>query len=162
VCEPPALPRWPGLERMEPVDLSFVPSVNAALNAAAAALLVAGRGLARRHRVRAHRRAMVSAFGVSTLFLVLYVVHKASRGFVSTTLHVAGVAKAAYLALLFSHVTLAMAVPPLAVALITLALRGRVERHRRLARWAWPIWMYVSVTGVAIYVLLYQLNPSPG
>jgi putative membrane protein len=144
-----------------PVDLSFLPSVNAALNATAAALLVAGRRLARRHRIRAHRRVMVSAFGVSCLFLVLYVVHKASRGFESTTFHVAGAAKAAYLALLFSHMTLAMGVPPLAIALITLGLRGRVERHRRLARWAWPIWMYVSVTGVIIYLLLYPLNPAP-
>ena len=72
-----------------------------------------------------------------------------------------GAVKLAYLAMLFSHVTLAIVVPPLAIALVVLGLRGNVERHRRLARVAWPIWMYVSVTGVLIYVVLYHLNPVP-
>jgi putative membrane protein len=144
------------------VDLSFLPAVNAGLNATATVLLVVGRRLARARRVAAHRAVMVSAFAVSSLFLVLYVAHKASKGFESTTFHVGGAAKLAYLVLLASHVSLAMAVPPLAIALITLGARGRVERHRRLARWAWPIWIYVSVTGVLIYVLLYHLNPSAG
>jgi putative membrane protein len=142
------------------VDLSFLPAVNASLNAIAGALLLVGRRLARAGRVRAHRAVMGSAFAVSSLFLVLYVLHKVSRGFESTTFHAEGVARGAYLALLFSHVTLAMGVPPLAIALIVLGVRGRVERHRRLARWAWPIWMYVSVTGVLIYLLLYPLNPG--
>jgi len=103
---------------------------------------------------------MTAAFVVSRLFLALYVLHKWSRGFENTTFHAAGLAKGAYLALLFSHVALATTVPPLAIALIVLGARGRVERHRRLARWAWPIWMYVSVTGVVIYALLYPLNPD--
>jgi uncharacterized membrane protein YozB (DUF420 family) len=110
--------------------------------------------------VAEHRRNMAVAFAVSSLFLALYVLHKWSRGFENTTFHAEGAAKAAYLALLFSHVTLAIAVPPLAISLIALGVRGRVEAHRRLARWAWPIWMYVSVTGVAIYLLLYPLNPG--
>lgn len=143
------------------MDLSGLPAWNAALNALAAALLLRGRMLARRGRIAAHRRCMLGAFAVSSLFLVLYVLHKASRDFESTTLHVAGAARLAYLALLFSHVVLAMLVPPLAIALIFFGLRGEVARHRRLARVAWPIWMYVSVTGVAIYVLLYHLNPAP-
>jgi uncharacterized membrane protein YozB (DUF420 family) len=142
------------------VDLSFLPAVNAGLNAAAATLLVAGRRLARRRRIDAHRRVMISAFAVSSLFLALYVAHKVSRGFVNTTLPVTGAAKLAYLALLFSHVALAIAVPPLAISLIALGLSGRLALHRRLARWAWPIWMYVSVTGVVIYVLLYQVAPA--
>ncbi len=142
------------------MDLSFLPGVNASLNAIAATLLLVGRGLAKRGRVAAHRRAMVGAFSVSALFLVFYVLHKASRGFENTTFHAEGAAKLAYLALLFSHLTLAMAVPPLAIGLIVLATRGRTERHRRLARWAWPIWIYVSITGVVIYVLLYHLNPT--
>ena len=104
---------------------------------------------------------MIAAFGVSSLFLACYVAHKAAKDFENTTFHAVGAAKAAYLVLLASHVTLAMAVPILAVALIVLGLRGRFERHRRIARWAWPIWMYVSVTGVVIYVLLYHLNPVP-
>lgn len=142
---------------MEP---SVLPTLNACLNALAAALLVVGRRLVRHGRVEAHRRTMLSAFAVSSLFLVSYVLHKASRGFESTTFHVEGAARAAYLALLATHVTLAMAVPPLALALIALALRDRRAAHRRLARVAWPIWMYVSVTGVVIYLLLYHLNPA--
>lgn len=143
------------------MDLSFLPAVNATLNAVAAVLLIRGRRLARAHRVDAHRRTMLAAFAVSSLFLALYVLHKASRGFQNTAFHAEGLGKIAYLMLLFSHVTLAITVPPLAITLITLGLRGRFERHRRLARWAWPIWLYVSVTGVAIYLLLYWLNPAP-
>jgi len=143
------------------VDLSFLPGVNAVLNATAAVLLVTGRRLARAHRIDAHRRVMITAFAVSTLFLAFYLTHKISRGFVNTTFNVTGVAHTAYLVMLVSHVALAMTVPVFAIALITLGLRGRFERHRRLARVAWPIWMYVSVTGVLIYVLLYQLNPAP-
>jgi putative membrane protein len=144
------------------MDLSFLPPVNAALNATATVLLLVGRRLARARRVAAHRAVMLSAFAVSSLFLVLYVAHKASRDFENTPFHAEGVARLGYLALLASHVTLAMAVPPLAITLIVLGARGRVARHRRLARWAWPVWVYVSVTGVLIYVLLYPLNPPPG
>jgi putative membrane protein len=143
------------------MDLSILPTVNATLNATAAVLLLRGRRLAREGQIAAHRRTMIAAFATSSLFLVLYVVHKVSRGFESTTLHVAGWPKLAYLALLFTHVTLAMTVPPLAITLIALGLRDRRERHRRLARVAWPIWMYVSATGVLIYLLLYPLNPGP-
>jgi protein SCO1/2/putative membrane protein len=143
------------------MDLSFLPGVNAALNAVATALLVWGRRLARRGEIAAHRRVMLSAFGVSTLFLALYVTHKVWRSFENTTFHAEGAAKAAYLALLASHVVLAATVPVLALTLIALGLRGRIASHRRLARVAWPIWMYVSVTGVVIYLLLYPLNPAP-
>ena len=143
------------------MDLSQLPALNAALNALAAVLLLRGRALARRREIASHRRTMLAAFAVSTLFLAFYVLHKASRHFVSTPFHATGPAKAAYFVLLFSHVTLAMAVPPLALVLIRRGLRGEIARHRRLARIAWPVWMYVSVTGVAIYVLLYHLNPAP-
>jgi putative membrane protein len=141
------------------VDLAFLPAINAALNAASACCLVAGRRFARRGQVTAHRRAMLSAFTLSSAFLVLYVAHKASRDFENTTFHAQGAAHAAYLGLLASHVLLAMTIPPLAIALVSLGLRGRTAAHRRLARWAWPVWVYVSVTGVLIYVLLYHLNP---
>jgi uncharacterized membrane protein YozB (DUF420 family) len=142
------------------VDLSSLPAVNASLNAVAAALLWRGRALIRRGEVDAHRRTMIAAFAVSTLFLALYLLHKASRGFENTTFHAEGAAKLAYLALLFSHVVLAATVPLFALSLIALGLRGRVAQHRRLARIAWPIWMYVSVTGVLIYALLYHVNPA--
>ncbi len=143
------------------IDLSFLPAVNASLNALATVLLVVGRAWIRRGRVDAHRRTMIAAFSVSTLFLALYVTHKVWRDFETTAFHAEGIAHAAYLALPISHVTLAMTVPVLAIALITLGLRGRIARHRRLARVAWPIWMYVSLTGVAVYLLLYHLNPVP-
>jgi uncharacterized membrane protein YozB (DUF420 family) len=143
------------------MDLSVLPAINAVLNTAAALLLLRGRILIRNGRVDAHRRTMLSAFAVSSLFLALYVLHKSARGFESLTFHAEGVAKVAYLALLASHVVLAMAVPVLALTLIGLGLRGRIARHRRLARVAWPIWMYVSVTGILIYLLLYHWNPAP-
>lgn len=141
------------------MDLSFLPALNASLNATATVLPVWGRRLARRGQVREHRRVMLSAFAVSSLFLALYVLHKFWRNFEHTPFHAEGAAKLAYLALLASHVTLAMTVPFLAVMLISLGLRGRVEGHRRLARVAWPTWIYVSLTGVLIYLLLYHLNP---
>ena len=142
------------------MDLSALPAVNASLNAIAAVLLVRGRALIRRGHVDAHRRMMLTAFAVSTLFLALYLLHKASRSFENTTFHAEGTAKLAYLVLLVSHVALAATVPVFAITLVTLGLRGRIARHRRLARIAWPIWIYVSVTGVLIYVLLYHLNPA--
>ena len=104
---------------------------------------------------------MLSAFGVSSVFLASYVTHKVVFGFESTTFNVTGAWKLAYLVFLVSHVLLAALVPVLAVSLIALGLRGRIEAHRNLARLAWPIWVYVSVTGVMIYVLLYHLNPPP-
>ena len=141
---------------MEP---SILPPINAALNATSTVLLVLGRRLARRGEIERHKQVMGTAFAVSSVFLVSYVVHKVSRHFESTTFHVDGLAKLAYLALLFSHVFLAMTVPLFAIALIRLGLRDERDRHRRLARIAWPIWMYVSVTGVLIYLLLYPFNP---
>ena len=143
------------------MDLSFLPSVNAGLNLVATALLVLGRFWIRRGRVETHRRAMLAAFTVSCLFLVLYVVHKASRGFENTPYHGEGAARVFYLAILFSHLVLAMAVPFLAIRLVRLGLSGRIEKHRRLALVAWPIWLYVSITGVVIYVMLYVANPAP-
>ncbi|MGD2064399.1 MAG: DUF420 domain-containing protein [Nitrospirota bacterium] len=143
------------------MDLSFLPTVNAGLNAVATGLLVVGRRRIKAGMVAAHQRIMMGAFATSSLFLVFYVIHKASRGFQNTTFNMHGPPKVAYLAILFSHLTLAMAVPPLAIALIVFGLRGRIDRHRRLAKIAWPIWMYVSVTGVVIYLLLYHFNPPP-
>jgi uncharacterized membrane protein YozB (DUF420 family) len=144
------------------VDLSGLPPINATLNAIAAVLLFFGRRLARAGRFDAHRRTMLAAFATSALFLVLYVLHKVSRDFQNTPFNMEGAAHTAYLVLLASHVVLAMTIPVFAVALVVLGLRDRRERHRRLARIAWPIWMYVSVTGVLIYLLLYPLNPTVG
>ena len=142
------------------MDLSFLPAVNASLNATAACLLVWGRWLAKKRRFVAHRRVMLSAFAVSSLFLALYVAHKTSRGFVNTHFEAEGALRIAYLAMLVTHVSLALLVPFLAIALVRFGLRGELARHRRLARVAWPIWMYVSLTGVAIYFALYHWHPA--
>lgn len=142
------------------MDLSFLPSVNASLNLCAAVLLLAGRWFIRKGWIDAHRRTMLAAFAVSTVFLGLYVAHKVSRDFQNTTFGAEGAAQVAYLALLASHVLLAILVPVLAITLIRFGLKGEISRHRGLARWAWPIWMYVSVTGVLIYLLLYHWNPA--
>ncbi len=105
-------------------------------------------------------RSMIAAFGISCLFLTLYIIHKVWRDFEHTPFNGEGAAKLAYLLILFSHLALAVTVPVLAIAMIRLGLRGRLDAHRRLAKLAWPVWMYVSVTGVVIYVMLYHLNPS--
>lgn len=146
------------------VDLSFLPAVNAGLNATAGVLLMIGFVLIRQHRVRAHRNVMITAFSVSALFLVTYVLHYAWRatvvGGVHTRYHAEGPLLWGYYALLLSHVLLAMFVPVLAVTMIYLGLTKRYTVHRRLARVAWPVWMYVSVTGVLIYFMLYHFNPE--
>ncbi len=141
------------------MDFSVLPPINATLNATATVLLVVGRRLIRRGEVARHRLVMIAAFGVSSLFLLLYVSHKVSRNFENTTFNVEGWAQIAYLVLLGSHVLLAMTVPIIAIVLIRLGLRDDRQRHRRLARIGWPIWIYVSVTGVVIYLLLYPFNP---
>ena len=141
------------------MDFSVLPPINAALNAVATGLLLYGRRLALRGDEVRHRAVMLTAFGVSALFLLFYVTHKISRNFENTTFNVEGWGKVAYLVLLGSHVLLAMTVPVFAIWLIRLGLGDDRERHRRVARIAWPIWMYVSVTGVLIYLLLYPLNP---
>ena len=143
------------------MDFSLLPPLNAALNATSTILLLWGRRLALQGQHARHKRVMISAFAVSSLFLFFYVTHKVSRNFENTTLNVEGAAKLAYLVLLASHVLLAMTVPLLAIGLIVFGLRDDRARHRRLARVGWPVWMYVSVTGVLIYVLLYHLNPAP-
>jgi uncharacterized membrane protein YozB (DUF420 family) len=135
-------------------------TTNAVLNAAAMLLLLRGRSLARRGAVDAHRRTMLGAFALSALFLALYLARKAVFGFESHTFHAEGAAKVAYLLILATHVPLAAGVPVLAILLIRLGLRDERARHRRLARWVWPLWLYVSVTGVVIYLLLYVVNPA--
>ena len=144
------------------MDFAILPPINAALNATATLLLIFGRRLARQGQVARHKRVMISAFAVSSLFLLLYVSHKISRNFENTTFNVEGWAKGAYLMLLGSHVLLAMTVPVIAITLVVLGFKDNRPLHKRIARVGWPIWMYVSVTGVLIYFLLYHLNPVAG
>lgn len=138
-------------------DLSrILPAVNASLNTLAAALLVTGFLFIRRKNVPAHRTCMTAAFTVSALFLVTYLTHHALHG--STRFPGTGPVRTLYFAILISHTVLAVAIPPLAIRTLFLARRDRIPEHRRLARWTLPLWLYVSVTGVVIYWMLYQMS----
>jgi putative membrane protein len=138
----------------EAVTVHDLPAINASLNALSGILLLAGYALIRARRIAQHRAVMIAAFATSSLFLACYLVYHARVGAVPFTRH--GFVRPLYFTILITHVTLAFAVPPLAIITLTRGLRGRYSTHRRIARWTWPIWMYVSVTGVLVYVLLYQ------
>ena len=132
-----------------------LPHLNATLNATAFLLLVRGIWLIRRGRERAHKRTMLAAFLVSALFLVSYLVYHTNATHHPLPQSVQGVFRIAYLSMLASHIVLAACVPILAIATIYLGLKDRRSAHRRLARITFPIWAYVSVTGVAVYIVLY-------
>ena len=133
----------------------ILPSVNAVLNATAAVLLVWGYTLIRRKRVQQHRKVMQTAFVVSCLFLVCYLVYHYQVG--SVRFQRTGALKTLYLAILGTHTLLAAAVPVLAIITLRRGLSARFDKHRRIARWTLPIWLYVSVTGVVVYLMLYHL-----
>jgi uncharacterized membrane protein YozB (DUF420 family) len=144
------------LRRAERVMISVhdLPAVNASLNALSGVLLLVGYALIRARRIAAHRAVMITAFATSSLFLICYLVYHAQVGSVPFSRQ--GFVRPLYFTILITHVVLAAAVPPLAIVTITRGLQGRYPQHRRIARWTFPIWMYVSVTGVLVYVLLYQ------
>ncbi len=136
------------------IELSDLPAVNASLNGAAAVLLVVGWLLIRRGRWKAHRAVMLSAFGCSILFLASYLVYHFQTGvhrFPGT-----GTARTVYLTILGTHTVLAAVVPFLAVITLVRGLRKKFGKHRAIARWTLPIWLYVSVTGVVVYWMLYR------
>ena len=134
--------------------MSYLPAVNATLNAISAVLLVVAYALIRARRIEQHRTVMLAAFATSSLFLVCYVVYHAQVGSVRFTRQ--GFVRPVYYTILLTHVTLAAAVLPLALVTLSRGLKARYPQHRRIARWTLPIWLYVSVTGVLVYVLLYQ------
>jgi uncharacterized membrane protein YozB (DUF420 family) len=133
----------------------YLPHLNAALNAVSALLLTTGYVLIRQGRVLAHRACMLAAFGTSALFLTSYVVYHAQAG--SKPFPGTGLARTIYFSILIPHVVLAAAVLPLALVTLRRGLRRDDARHRRIARWTLPIWLFVSITGVVVYVMLYQL-----
>lgn len=137
------------------MELRDLPTVNAALNATAAALLVWGYVLIRRKRREAHRKVMLAAFGVSALFLVSYLIYHFQVG--SVRFQKIGPIRTVYFSVLLTHTILAAAVPVMAVVTLRRAFAANFAKHRRLARWTLPIWLYVSVTGVAVYWMLYHL-----
>ena len=131
-----------------------LPAVNATLNAISGVLLMIGYALIRARRIDLHRRFMIAAFTASSLFLVCYIVYHAQVGSVRFTRH--GFVRPLYFTILITHVTLAAAVLPLAIVTLSRGLAAKYQVHRKIARWTFPIWLYVSVTGVLVYVLLYQ------
>ena len=137
------------------IPLSALPTLNAVLNATSAVLLASGYVAIRRHRVRLHRACMAAAFVTSIGFLVSYLTYHAQAG--ASRFAGQGWIRPVYFTLLGTHTVLAALIPPLAIVTLTLAWRGRFARHARLARWTLPTWLYVSVTGVVIYVLLYHV-----
>lgn len=130
--------------------------MNAALNAASALLLAAAYHAIRRKEIARHRRLMLTAVATSALFLVSYVVYHAQVG--SVRFQGLGAVRAVYFAILITHTILAVAIVPLVLRTLYLALKGRFAEHRRIARVTFPLWMYVSVTGVVIYVMLYRVR----
>jgi len=135
-----------------------LPALNAALNAVAATLLVTGHAFVRRGEIARHRACMLSAFLVSVAFLASYVAYHAQAGSVRFT--EPGWPRVVYFAVLATHVPLAALIVPLALVTLWRALRGQFARHARIARWTYPVWLYVSVTGVMVYLMLYHLWPS--
>jgi uncharacterized membrane protein YozB (DUF420 family) len=137
------------------VTLSDLPALNAFLNATAAVLLVIGYSLIRAGRWRQHRAVMISACAVSTMFLTSYVIYHANIG--SKPFQGRGSIRIVYFTILLTHVLLAAAVVPLALITLSRGLRAKFDRHVAIARWTFPIWLYVSVTGVIVYLMLYRL-----
>lgn len=137
------------------IELAQLPSLNALLNATSAVLLVVGYYFICQCNIQAHRACMTSAFVVSILFLISYLTYHAYAG--ATRFSGQGWIRPVYFILLFSHTILAALVPVLALITLSRALRQQFDKHRRIARWTLPIWLYVSVTGVLIYWLLYHV-----
>jgi len=142
---------------MSTLSISALPTLNAALNGTCALLLAVGYLFIRRRKVAAHRACMISAFVTSTLFLISYLTyhyHVGSRPFGGQ-----GAIRALYFTILISHTILATAIVPLALITLYRGLKGRFDRHVAIARWTLPLWLYVSVTGVIVYWMLYHLYP---
>lgn len=131
-----------------------LPALNASLNALSGVLLLIGYFLIRARRIEQHKRCMIAAFVASAIFLVCYLIYHAQVGSVRFTRQ--GFVRPLYFSILITHVVLAAAVLPLAIVTLTRGLHGRYVQHRAIARWTLPIWLYVSVTGVLVYVLLYR------
>ncbi len=134
------------------VRFAFLPALNAALNGLSATALLIGYTFIRARRIQAHRAAMMTAFGFSTLFLISYILHHALHGDVRYPVHAA--LRSVYLPLLASHIILAVVALPLILITFFFSLSGRIPQHRRVARWTFPLWLYVSITGVVTWAML--------
>jgi uncharacterized membrane protein YozB (DUF420 family) len=143
-----------GSDDPRPLTVHDLPAVNATLNGISGVLLVVGYLLIRAGRQEQHRQCMLAAFATSSLFLVSYLVYHAQVGSVPFTRQ--GFVRTVYFTILITHIVLAAAVLPLALITLSKGLTARFAQHRRIARWTLPVWLYVSVTGVLVYMLLYQ------
>lgn len=141
-----------------PDYISFLPHLNAVLNSTSALLLLAGFRFIRNGRIQAHRNCQVTAVVTSTLFLVSYLTYHYHHG--ATRFAGQGLVRPLYFTILITHTILAVVIVPLIVVTLYRATRGDFIRHRRIARWTLPLWLYVSVTGVIVYLMLYHLYPS--
>lgn len=139
-----------------PIPLAALPTVNATLNGVSAVLLGLGRYQIARRRVLAHRRFMLAACATSALFLISYLYYHAHVG--AHRFQHPGAVRIFYLVLLFTHTVCATILIPLVLVTLARALRARFALHRAIARWTWPLWMYVSITGVVVYLMLYHLD----
>ena len=137
------------------IDYTILPTVNATLNAISGIFLLTGYVLIKRRQINAHRNAMLGAFATSTLFLICYLVYHAQAG--SRPFTGQGAIRYVYFAILISHIVLAAVILPMAVSTLSRGLRGRYAEHKRIAKKTFPAWMYVSITGVIVYLMLYQM-----
>jgi len=138
-------------------DYSIFPKINATLNGCSAVLLVAGRALIARGKIAAHRAVMLTALATSALFLVSYVYYHWPHHGGIVYFRGTGWVRILYFVILISHTILAIVILPMVLITLTRALREQFNRHRAIARWTFPIWLYVSVTGVIVYFMLFQM-----
>ena len=141
------------------MSLSDLPAVNACLNATSTVFLTLGFIFIKRQRKEAHRNCMMAAFVTSTIFLACYLTYHLNVKAV-TKFTGAGWVRPVYFFILITHIILAIVIVPMILLTLARALKGRFDLHKKIARWTWPLWMYVSVTGVIVYLMLYQLYPA--
>lgn len=142
------------------MSISQLPALNAILNSVSAILLVMGYFYIRQRNIKAHRACTISAFITSTLFLISYLTYHFSKDLGPTRFQGEGIVRPIYFFILTTHTILAAAVVPMVLVTLSRALKERFDHHRRVARWTLPIWLYVSVTGVIVYLMLYHLYPA--
>jgi uncharacterized membrane protein YozB (DUF420 family) len=140
------------------MSFSDLPALNACLNGASAVLLICGYIFIRRKQQALHAKCMIGALGCSVLFLVSYLTYHSKAG--TTRFVDPAWFRPIYLTLLITHMILAVAIVPMVIITLSRALRARFDKHKAIARWTWPIWMYVSITGVIVYLLLYKIYPQ--
>ena len=140
------------------MSLNFLPTLNAILNATSGILVLAGFFFIRRKKIIAHRACMIAAVTTSIIFLISYVVYHSNHG--ATRFQGEGISRPVYFTILFTHTIMAVTIVPFVIVTLRRALRGRFFDHQKVARWTFPMWLYVSVTGVIVYLMLYHIYPS--